>query len=143
MKILVFLLSVLSFTSLAETTYNGDSNQIAAVEKAVNYYLKGSLLGDPDVIKKAFHPDAKVQGFARGKHSVYDIPTFLGFFSKDKPGKHEINIVSVDIANSAASVRCEWDFGSWKYVDYLSLIKLDNEWKIVSKIYTIVKKDKK
>jgi hypothetical protein len=32
------------------------------------------------------------------------------------------------------------DMGTWKYVDYLSLLKNKGEWKIVNKIYTVVQK---
>ncbi|WP_284244428.1 nuclear transport factor 2 family protein [Thalassotalea insulae] len=128
---------------MAQTQYFGDKSQRAAVEQAVNYYLEGSLLGDPKVIAQAFHPNAKVQGIRDGQHKVYDMKTFLGFFSTDKPRKHTTKIVSVDIENNAASVRAEWDMGSWKYVDYLSLLKQNEQWKIVNKIYTVVQKDQK
>ncbi|GAA6204914.1 MULTISPECIES: nuclear transport factor 2 family protein [Thalassotalea] len=137
---LISLCLFLSFSSIAQTQYTGDKAQAAAVEKAVNYYLEGSLLGDPNVVAKAFHPDARVQGIRNGKHAVYDMKTFLGFFSTEKPGTHTTHIISVDIEENAASVRAEWDMGTWKYVDYLSLLKNNGEWKIVNKIYTVVKK---
>lgn len=147
MKFLIILSALLfslqSFNSIADTHYSGDKTQAAAVEKAVNYYLEGSLLGDPQIIGKAFHPDATVQGIRNGKHDVYDMKTFLGFFSTEKPGKHTTHIISVDIEESAASVRAEWDMGTWKYVDYLSLLKNNGEWKIVTKIFTVVKKEAK
>jgi hypothetical protein len=140
LKFSTLLFIILSFNSVANTQYFGDKSQAAAVEKAVNYYLEGSLLGDPKVIAKAFHKDAKVQGIRKGKHDVYDMKTFLSFFNINKPGKHTTHIISVDIEESAASVRAEWDMGTWKYVDYLSLLKHNGEWKIVNKIFTVVKK---
>lgn len=140
MRILTVLLTLISFSSLADIQYFGDKSQTAAVEKAVNYYLEGSKLGDPKIVAKAFHRDALVQGIRNGKRKVYNMKTFLGFFSTDKPGKHTTQIISVDVEKSAASVRAEWDMGTWKYVDYLSLLKENNEWKIVNKIFTVVKK---
>lgn len=139
-RISIILFLFFSANILADTHYAGDKSQAAAVEKAVNYYLEGSLLGDPKVVAKAFHPDAKVQGILKGEHKVFDLKTFLGFFSTDKPGKHSVHIISVDIEESAASVRAEWDMGTWKYVDYLSLLKNKGEWKIVNKIFTVVQK---
>lgn len=140
MKILTLLMIILSFNVLAETSITGDATQVKAVEKAVNYYLEGSKLGDPAVVAKAFHADAKIQGVSKGKHNVYELQKFLSFFDPNKPGKHTTSIVSMDIENSAASVRAEWDMGTWKYVDYLSLLKFGDEWKIVNKIYTVVQK---
>ncbi|WP_286234228.1 nuclear transport factor 2 family protein [Thalassotalea sediminis] len=136
------ILGSIFFTAqvFSQTHYQGDKTQVKAVETTVNYYLEGSIAGDPSMIKKAFHPNAKVQGIKNDQHKVYDMNTFLSFFSKDKPGKHKTSIISVDIENNAASVRAEWDMGTWKYVDYLSLLKQNNEWKIVNKIYTVVQK---
>lgn len=60
MKVITFIFTVLftllSFQSSADTHCNGDKTH----EKAVNYYLEGSLLGDLQIIAKAFHPDATV-----------------------------------------------------------------------------------
>lgn len=141
MKILSALCLLLSTQCFANTQYYGDTSQSADVEKAVNYYLEGSLIGDPDIVAKAFDENATVQGIHKGKHTTFSMKTFLGFFSKDKPGKHTTKIVSVDIAKTAASVRAEWDMGTWKYVDYLSLLKKNGEWKIVNKIYAVVQKE--
>ncbi|WP_448564756.1 nuclear transport factor 2 family protein [Thalassotalea ganghwensis] len=139
MRFLLLVLSVLCTSAFANSVSNSDQ-QLAAVEKAVNYYLEGSILGDPKVIAKAFHPDAIIQGISGGKHRVYQLKEFLGVFTPGKPGTHTTKIISIDIVNNAASVRAEWDMGTWKYIDFLSLLKMGDEWKVVNKIYTSVKK---
>ncbi|GHE97625.1 nuclear transport factor 2 family protein [Thalassotalea profundi] len=140
MKFIALLFVCFSFNVFAEKTLSGEISQTQSVEKAVNYYLDGSKLGDPDIVAKAFHETAKIQGVKDGALKTYELEQFLGFFSKDKPGTHITSIIAVDIENTAASVRAEWDMGTWKYVDYLSLLKFGDEWKIVNKIYTVVQK---
>ena len=122
MKLLFLLLSIISFNSFSHTNKHDETSK-SAVSKAVNYYLKGSVLGDSQMISKAFHTDALVQGNSDGQLQRYDMKTFLGFFSTDKPGKHTTKIISIDIENDAALVKAHWDMGTWMYIDYLTLLK--------------------
>ena len=92
------------------------------------------------MISKAFHPNALVQGNSDGQLQTYNMKTFLGFFSSDKPGKHTTKILSIDIENDAALVKAQWDMGTWMYIDYLTLLKNDDQWKIINKVYTKVQK---
>jgi hypothetical protein len=45
-------------------------------------------------------------------------------------------IVSVDVTGTAASAKVELDYPSAKLTDYMSLLKVGNEWRIVNKIFT-------
>jgi hypothetical protein len=45
-------------------------------------------------------------------------------------------IVSVDVTGNAASAKVELDYPSAKLTDYMSLLKVGNEWRIVNKIFT-------
>jgi len=139
MKILFLLLSIISFNSFSHVSKHNETSK-SAVTKTVNYYLKGSVLGDSKMISKAFHSDALVQGNSDGQLQRYDMKTFLGFFSTDKPGKHTTKIISIDIENDAASVKAHWDMGTWMYIDYLTLLKNNGQWQIVNKVYTKIQK---
>jgi len=139
MKLLFLLLSIISFNSFSHVSKHIETPE-SAVTKAVNYYLKGSVLGDSKMISKAFHSDALVQGNSEGQLQRYDMKTFLGFFSTDKPGKHTTEIISIDIENDAASVKAHWDMDTWMYIDYLTLLKNNGQWKIVNKVYTKIQK---
>jgi len=141
MKLLFLLLSIISFNCFSHVSKHVETSK-SAVTETVNYYLKGSVLGDSQMISKAFHSDALVQGNSDGKIQRYDMKTFLGFFSTDKPGKHTTKIISIDIdiENDAALVKAHWDMGTWKYIDYLTLLKNNDQWKIVNKVYTKIQK---
>lgn len=139
MKLLFLLLSIVSFNCLSHVSHHDETPKIA-ITKTVNNYLKGSVLGDSQMISKAFHSDALVQGNSNGKLQRYDMETFLGFFSTDKPGKHTTKIISIDIENDAALVKAHWDMGTWMYIDYLTLLKNNGQWKIINKVYTKIQK---
>jgi len=57
--------------------------------------------------------------------------------SAGKEEKGDLSITSVDITGDAASVKVVEVYDQSKYIDYLSLLKLNGEWKIVNKIYTV------
>ena len=50
--------------------------------------------------------------------------------------KKEISqIASVDVTGTVASVKVEEDYPGSHYTDYVSLLKLDGEWRIVNKVF--------
>ena len=48
---------------------------------------------------------------------------------------HANRIVSVDMRGTAAVVKTDLSWPNVHYVDYLSLLKVEGEWKIVNKIW--------
>jgi hypothetical protein len=114
---------------------SGSAGELQAIEQAVTYYLEGGKAGKVELLEKAFHESAEIECVQNGELVSWDLPTFLGFFDPARPSDHVHRILSVDFAGDAAAVKAEWDFGSWKYIDYLSLLKVGGEWKIVHKIF--------
>ena len=52
-----------------------------------------------------------------------------------KEEKGTLEIVSVDVTGSAASVKVMETYATEVYVDYLNLLRIGQEWRIVNKIY--------
>ena len=105
---------------------------------ALDLYLKGHATGDGEYYRRAFHPDAKIQGNRDGKL----ISRTREEFAAGAPGKpahdeaqRKRRIVSVDVVNDAAFAKLELDYPSVKFTDYMTLLKIDGEWKIMSKVY--------
>ncbi len=60
------------------------------------------------------------------------------FIERGRPedaNEYQNRIVSVDIAGTAASVKVDLLWPRVHYVDYLSLLKIGSEWRIVAKIW--------
>ncbi|MEM9687310.1 MAG: nuclear transport factor 2 family protein, partial [Bacteroidota bacterium] len=63
----------------------------------------------------------------------------LEFFKKAmKKGpkqNRKTRIVSVDIMGNAAQAKLEIDYETFTFIDYMNLLKIDGEWKVVNKIF--------
>jgi Putative lumazine-binding len=115
----------------------------AAVRRVVQNYLHGLKFNDVESLKKAFWQDAKLF-FVKSDGQLGQLTQsqwYEGFAaSAGKEEKGELRITAVDITDNAASVKVEEDYPNSKYIDYLSLLKFNGEWKIVNKIYTSQRK---
>src|SRR5215213_892459 len=131
------LLTVVGAHAFGQTT-KPDAEE-AAVRQAVQSYLRGLKFNDVESLKKAFWPDAKLFFVKKDGRlgQLTQSQWYEGFAaSAGKEEKGELKITSVDITGNAASVKVEEDYPGSVYVDYLSLLKFEGEWKIVNKIYT-------
>ncbi len=106
------------------------------VKQTVSYYLEGGTNNDYETLKKAFHPNASMK-FIRG--GEYQEVNALAFFKKGmKPGpkqERQTRIISVDVMGHAANAKLEIEYATFMFIDYMNLLKVDGEWKVVSKIF--------
>ncbi|NLI63324.1 MAG: nuclear transport factor 2 family protein [Bacteroidales bacterium] len=63
------------------------------------------------------------------------IQTLCDIVSKGKAEPASYEITALDVQEDIAIVHIESQFGDAKYYDMFSLVKDENGWKIVSKIY--------
>ncbi|MEM9526253.1 MAG: nuclear transport factor 2 family protein [Bacteroidota bacterium] len=112
------------------------SSDYAGVEKAVNYYLEGGTNNDFETLKKAFHETASMRYLT--KDGYQDVNALEFFGSRMKPGpksNRKTRVVHIDVAGHAATARLEIDYETFSFIDYMTLLKIDGEWKIVSKVF--------
>lgn len=111
-----------------------------AVRAALEHYLQGHATGDGEHFKAAFYDGAVMYGIRDGKLRQVPIPQFIAN-APGKPAADEAQrkrrIVSVDVTGDAAAGKIELDYPTGKFTDYMSLLKIDGQWKIVNKIYTL------
>lgn len=135
MKKVVCLFALIVFVSPAFA--QSGASEYPAVAQAVNYYLEGGTNNDFEMLKKAFHETATMKFIANGEE--YREVNAIEFFKNGmKPGpkqNRKTRIVSVDIAGDAAFAKLEIEYATFTFVDYMHLLKIEEEWKIVSKIF--------
>jgi hypothetical protein len=133
----IVLLALLLVPLLATAT--PPENADAAVRAPVEAYLRGHATGDGEEWRKAFHPAAMVTGLRDGKLVSVSAPDFIAR-APGKPAADEAlrkrRIVSIDVSGDAAVAKVELDYPKVLFVDYLSLLRIDGEWKIAQKTYT-------
>lgn len=138
--VLTSLAFILIFTAVAVGQNSPDEAQ---VRQTVETYLHGLKFNDVPSLKKAFYPEAKLF-FVKQDGSLGQLSQeqwYKGFESTaGKEEEGDLKIVSVDVTGNAASVKVREEYPKSIYTDYISLLKLGGEWKIVNKIYVASRK---
>jgi hypothetical protein len=128
----LFLAAALGGPAAAQTSDE------AGARVPLELYLKGHATGDGEHWRRAFHEGAKIQGIREGKLVSRTRDEFAAGAS-GQPAEDEAQrkrrIVSVDVAGDAAYAKIELDYPKVLFVDYMTLLKVDGEWKIMSKVY--------
>lgn len=109
-----------------------------AVRVPLENYLKGHATGDGEFFRKAFHTEGSLIFIREGKYTTRSFADYIAGAS-GKPAADEAKrkrwIESVDIAGNAASAKIILDYPTVRFVDYMSLLKINGEWKIINKSF--------
>ena len=136
-------LLLLAATIVAVAVAEQAPNEEPLVRATVETYLHGLKFNDVESFKRAFYPEAKLF-FVRKNGELGQLTQeqwYKGFAAnagKEEPG--ELRIAAVDITSKAASVKVIETYPGSTYTDYVSLLKLGGEWKIVNKVFTFEKR---
>lgn len=127
-------LLLLAFANLAF----GQTAEKEAVKVPLDNYIKAQATGDGEIMKKALHTEGNMIWIREGKYSTRSFTEFIaGFTGKAAvdEDKRKRSIESIDIAGNAASAKIILDYPAVRFVDYMTLLKISGEWKIVSKVF--------
>lgn len=131
------LLMVLLFAGYAGSAI-AQSTEIDAVRIPLENYLKGHATGEGEFFKKAFHTEGNMVWIRDGKFTTRSFAEYIAGASGKPPSdeaKRKRSIEGIDIAGNAASAKIILDYPSVRFVDFMTLLKIDGEWKIVSKVF--------
>lgn len=129
MKLILMMLSI----SLA---FAQERNDLMSIEKTVNDYLIGGTMNDVDRVLNAFDKNATMKFIRDGKLVEVNAPDF--FKKGMKPGPKQdrkTTVVSISYDGNAGQAKLHIDYKDFRFVDYMSLLKINGEWKIVGKIF--------
>ncbi|GGC77567.1 nuclear transport factor 2 family protein [Undibacterium terreum] len=109
----------------------------------IDNYFQGIWEGDVAVLQSCFHPDTELFGEVRGQPYRKHLADYLdGVAARKSPqaaGEEcRMRIVSIDVSHTVAMAKVSVPILGFNYVDYLSLVKLDEGWRIVSKVLSDV-----
>ncbi|MEM1127677.1 MAG: nuclear transport factor 2 family protein [Bacteroidota bacterium] len=110
-----------------------------AVRVPLDLYLQGQAEGDGAYMRQAFHPDATISWMQEGRVAQRTAEEFAALFTRG-PASDEADrrrrIASIDVNGDVAVARLELDYPRVFITDYMTLIRVDGEWKIIHKAYT-------
>ena len=110
----------------------------AGVRAALNHYIEGHATGDGSHMKIAFHPNANLYFIRDGKYAERTSADYAAGFSGKPPAdeaQRKRRIESVDISGTAAQAKIVLEYPGVTFTDYMTLLKVDGEWKIVAKVF--------
>ena len=134
MKTRILLLALALF-GLQELSAQSDHESI---KKTLNDYIEGSTNGQPDRLKKAFHPDLNLYYVRDDQVKVWSGKDYILDTKEGKPTGERGKILSIDYENNAAMAKVEIfnPKNNNTYIDYFMLLKAKGEWKIIHKMFT-------
>lgn len=128
----LILLVVLLCTS---TFLIAQSNEEAGVRACLENYMSG----DGNRMEKAFHSSAYMKYIDVQNGEYKDVP-IADFIARVKANtnkvERKIEIISMNIEGTAAQAKIKIETAQAILYDYMNLLKINGEWKIVSKIFS-------
>ncbi len=114
-----------------------DVRQHDAIAETVQHYIDGAKSGKGDDMKPAFHKDASIFGYAGADLFGGPIQQLFDWSDQNGPAAElQARIASIDVVDTIATVRLE--LNNWngsRYTDLFTLLNVDGEWKIMSKVF--------
>lgn len=129
-----FLVAIFLFGGVTLTA----QTELELITNTLMDYIEGTANGEPDRLKRAFHPDLNLYTISADTLVARSGQKYISNFEEGKKYNRIGKIVAIDYENNAASAKIEVDMPGWKrvYTDYLLLLKYQGTWKIIHKSYT-------
>jgi hypothetical protein len=130
MKKFLFLL-LFAFVSMAGIAQSDEAGARACLEDYMS--------GDGSRVEKAFHPTATMKYIDAKTGEFKDVP-IAEYIARVKAATsksdRKIDILSLNVEGNAAQAKIKIDMQKVILYDYMNLLKVGGEWKIVSKIFS-------
>jgi hypothetical protein len=137
MKNIIFVSIVLLLTFSLNAQQNTLDNDIEAIIVPLENYLSGHIKGDKDILGKALHTEGKLSYLRNGKYAKLEFPDYLSGMKlrNVEDGVQRIPYIkSIEVSGSIAIAKLVLDYSSMLFTDYMTLLKINGEWKITNKI---------
>ncbi|CAN5162819.1 hypothetical protein BH20ACI2_BH20ACI2_11720 [soil metagenome] len=113
-------------------------NEKDGVRVPLENYLKGHATGDGEYMMKAFHTDGHMMFIRDGKYMTRSFAEYIAGFTGKPPAdeaQRKRRIEAIDIAGNVAVAKIILDYPTTRFVDFMTLLKINGEWKIVNKSF--------
>lgn len=113
-----------------------------AIKICINNYLEGITKGDTARLNRAFHPTAVLKTINSNSGKIQEFPV-RNFIAKAPVGGLPATprILNYSYAGISASAAVELAAAEYKYIDLLSMLKINGEWRIVARVFSRVEPD--
>ena len=124
------------------TQTQAQTTDLQSIENTINHYFEGMISHNVKSIEKAFHPTAIMKWNEKGEYmEVNAVQALSEYLNSNDTIKTKTKIVAVNLVGDAANAQLELEYETFYFIDFMHLMNINGEWKIVSKTYTTVPKD--
>lgn len=110
---------------------------------AMEGYVQGLKTGNVAELKKTFHQDAIMYGYLGddlSQGSIDNLYTYVEKFGAAPNIKTNLTVLHKTPTTAIVRIEMEHDAADEDFTDYHSLIKINGEWKVVSKLFHLYTK---
>jgi hypothetical protein len=134
----VLLLGITLFAGINGNAQSENSkSEIGQITATLMDYIEGTANGEPDRLRKAFHPDFNLYTVTQDTLLIRSGEKYISGFKVGEKTNRIGRIISIDYEKDAASAKAEIIVPGWRiFTDYFLLLKYKGAWKIVQKSYT-------
>ena len=136
-KIVLIGLMLTAAVGVNAQTENSKS-EIQQISETLMDYIEGTANGEPDRLKKAFHPDFNLYTVTETDSlRIRSGEVYIANIKAGEKANRIGRIISIDYEHNAAMAKAEIVVPNWRiFTDYFLLLKYQGAWKIVQKSYT-------
>ncbi len=133
-SLLVILLSFLGTAAFAQSP----EAEKAAIAKTIQLYFDGMMERDREKLDQAFDPSVRLIGYRGENFTVTPYEEWASGTAKGEkrnPDDFSNHLIEVEVKGYTALAKTELYWPGIYYYDYLTLIKIGGDWKIVHKTW--------
>ena len=114
-----------------------------AIATVLRLYIEGAANGDAGKLRAAFHEHARTYGSLNGTRYDISVPEMITMEERsprNSDGRYTAHIMSIEQAGDVATATIEEDgcWGTASFTSFLSLVKFDDRWQIVARVFAHV-----
>lgn len=118
-----------------------NDKDIAQIKEVIEGYFKGTYHGDANQLKQVFHPEARITGSINGQIVDWSLNDFITRVTTkptaaEKNEEYNKEILFIDKTHHAAMAKAKAAVGPLVFIDYITLLKINDRWVIRSKSFT-------
>lgn len=129
--------------SFEDALTNGYLAEHDAITRTIDRYIAGGRVGNGDMMRPAFHPDATIAGYCQGIEYSGSIEHLFEWVDENGPAPNiEPRFARIEVFETIAIVNLEVQGWSGKLAgddarisEIFTLLKRDNEWMITQKTF--------
>ncbi len=113
-------------------------SEIEAINKVLYDYIEGTANGEPNRLREAFDEDFNLYFVRKDSLQVWSGKKYVDNVKQGQKSNRIGKVLSIDYEGNAAVAKIEILMPSRKriYTDYLMLLKVKDQWKIIHKSFT-------